>query len=101
MDKSGVTAFYSQVVAALGPEAGAAPRLQVAERFVTGERLVCRFTMSGTHRGSFLGVPATNRPYAIDGITLLRFRADRCVERWSQADMLGLMVQIGAVPPLA
>jgi predicted ester cyclase len=68
---------------------------------VDGDLHTCRFTMSGTHAGTFLGVPATNRPYSISGITILRFASDsdRVVERFSQADMLGLLVQIGAVPP--
>jgi hypothetical protein len=46
-----------------------------------------------------MGVPATNRPYTIGGITMMRFAGGRVVERWSCADMLGLLVQIGAVPP--
>ncbi len=32
-------------------------------------------------------------------MTILHFRDERCIERWSQADMLGLLVQLGAVPP--
>jgi hypothetical protein len=35
---------------------------------------------------------------ALPGITILHFRGCRGVERYSQADMLGLLVQIGAVP---
>jgi predicted ester cyclase len=45
-----------------------------------------------------MGVPATGRDIALPGITILRFEGDRTVERFSQADMLGLLVQIGAVP---
>ena len=35
---------------------------------------------------------------ALPGITILHFRGDRVVERFSQADMLGLLIQVGAVP---
>ena len=35
---------------------------------------------------------------ALPGITILRFEAARVVERFSQADMPGLMVQMGAIP---
>jgi hypothetical protein len=42
-----------------------------------------------------MGVPATGRDIALPGITILRFEGDRTVERFSQADMLGLLVQIG------
>jgi predicted ester cyclase len=54
--------------------------------------------MTGRHVDEFMGVPATGTPIALPGITILHFRASRCVERFSQADMLGLLVQIGAVP---
>jgi hypothetical protein len=37
----------------------------------------------------------------IDGITVLHFRDSRCIERWSSADFLSLLVQIGAMPPPA
>jgi hypothetical protein len=35
---------------------------------------------------------------ALPGITILHFEGARVVERFSQADMLGLMVQMGANP---
>jgi predicted ester cyclase len=54
--------------------------------------------MTGRHVAGSWGVPATGRVIALPGITILRFEGDRTVERFSQADMLGLLVQIGAVP---
>jgi SnoaL-like polyketide cyclase len=46
-----------------------------------------------------MGVPATGREIALQGITVLRFADAKCTERWSQSDWLGLLVQLGAVPP--
>jgi predicted ester cyclase len=57
--------------------------------------------MRGRHDGEFMGTSPTGNLIAVPGITILAMRDGRCVERWSQADMLGLMVQIGAVPPPA
>jgi predicted ester cyclase len=54
--------------------------------------------MTGRHVGEFMGVPATGNDIALPGITILHFDGDRVVERFSQADMLGLMVQMGAIP---
>ena len=51
--------------------------------------------------GRCLGVSPTGRDVALPGITVLHFQDGRCVERWSCADMLGVLVQIGAVPPPA
>jgi hypothetical protein len=41
---------------------------------------------------------ATGTDIALAGITMLRFGGDRVVERHSQADMPGLLVQVGALP---
>lgn len=54
--------------------------------------------MSGVQTGEFNGVPATGKPYVLEGITIMRFAGDQVVERWSTADFLGLMVQLGALP---
>lgn len=94
MDKAAVRAFYEGMFAALP-----ANRLEVHEIFGVDDRLSCRYTLSGKHAGTFLGVPATGIQVAIPGITILHFREGRCVERWSSADMLGALVQIGAVAP--
>jgi predicted ester cyclase len=55
--------------------------------------------MTGTHRGGFLSIPPTGRDVSVDGLTILHFRDGLCVERWSQADMLGWLVQLGAIEP--
>jgi hypothetical protein len=99
MDKGAATEFYRMVFAALGEPGGRPPRLEVAEVLADGDRAAVRFTLLGMHSGPFMGVPATGRPVAMSGITILHFAGDRVVERWSQADMLGLLIQIGAVPP--
>jgi steroid delta-isomerase-like uncharacterized protein len=93
MDKAAVTGFYEQHFRAF-PEG----RIELLHTFGHGDDLVTRFVMRGRHEGEFLGVPATGRDIALDGITIMRFRDGRVVERWSQADMLGLLVQFGAVP---
>ena len=43
-------------------------------------------------------VSASGTAIALPGITILHFRGDRVIERFSQADMLGLLIQVGAVP---
>ena len=94
MDKQQVTEFYRATFAAFPSN-----RLEFHDVFSSGEKLVIQFTLSGRHEGEFLGVPATGREIAIPGITILHFENGRAVERWSQADMLGFLVQAGAIPP--
>lgn len=94
MDKQAVRAFYEGLFAAFPKN-----HLELHDTFGAGDRLCSRFTLTGRHDGDFMGVPATGTDIALPGITILRFRDGACVERWSYADMLGLLVQIGAVPP--
>lgn len=93
LDKSGVRAFYEQL-------RGAIPRsrIELHETFGADEQLVSRFTLTGRHDGPLMGVPATGSQVALPGMTILHFADGRCVERWVVSDMLGLLVQIGAVP---
>jgi predicted ester cyclase len=85
--------FYAAFWAAF-PDA----RLTASDMLGEGDSLACRFRIDATHRGEFLGVPSTGRPISFEGITILRFAGGRCVERWSQADFLGVLQQIGALP---
>jgi predicted ester cyclase len=101
MGKAAVKAFYETITAALGEGKHGPPRLVFHEILTDKNLYSCRFTMSGIHRGAFMGVPATGRSYVLGGITILRFAGERVVERWSSADMLGLMIQLGAIPPPA
>lgn len=98
MDKPSVAGFYQQFWAAMGAPGRPNPELQFYEHLADGDLYSCRFTVSGEHRADFLGVPATGRSYVLEGITIMRFRGDQVVERWTTADYLGLMVQLGAVP---
>lgn len=93
LGKEEVRAFYQAIF-----EAFDGPQLEFHETLWEGERCAIRFTMTGTHGGAFMGVPATGRPVALAGITILHFEGPRVIERHSSADMLGLLVSLGAVP---
>jgi predicted ester cyclase len=67
---------------------------QVAE----GDRVATRLTWTALHSGEFNGVPASNRPVRVCGDAFDRIQDGKLVEHHAQFDMLGLMVQIGAVP---
>ena len=97
MSKEEVRGFYEMTFAGFG----GSPRLEFHEVLWDGDACAIRFTMTGKHVGEFLGVPGTGSDVALAGITILHFRGDRVVERWSQPDMLGFMVQVGAVPAAA
>ena len=94
MGKEEVRGFYQTCFDAFG----GAPRLEFHEVLWDGSACTIRFTMSGRHEGEWLGVPGTGLDVAVAGITILHFDDDQVRERWSQADLLGFLVQVGAVP---
>jgi predicted ester cyclase len=60
----------------------------------------------GTQEGEFMGIPPSGKRVKVDGMTILYFDKSssssskkKCVERWNMPDMMGLMQQIGAIPP--
>jgi steroid delta-isomerase-like uncharacterized protein len=75
-----------------------APVMEFGSFVVEGDYVAFTWTMTGTHQGSFAGVPASGKPIKVTGINVERFQGDRIVEHWSQFDSLGLMRQIGAIP---
>ncbi len=63
-----------------------------------GDDASARWTLRGTHTGSFVGLPPTGRPVEVPGILMLRFAGDRIIEGWSGFDALDLMQQLGVLP---
>jgi steroid delta-isomerase-like uncharacterized protein len=63
------------------------------------DKVAARFTMRGTHHGSFFGVPPTGKTIAVQAMNFYRLAGGQFVEERGQPDLLGLLMQIGAVPP--
>ena len=72
--------------------------IQVEGALAAGDTLVRRVRWSATHRGPFLGVPATGRRVTVQETIILRVADSRIAEEWEMADLLGLLRQLGAVP---
>jgi len=72
-------------------------QILVEDLFTRADKLACRFTVSGTHKAEFMGIPATDKFIKFTGITILKFIAGKCTERWNQADFLGMLQQLGAI----
>lgn len=79
---------------------GAFPDFQytVEDEIAEGDRVGHRWTARGTHEGEFQGIPPTGEQVTITGISIYRVANGKLVEGWTNADMLGLMQQLGAVP---
>jgi steroid delta-isomerase-like uncharacterized protein len=69
----------------------------VEEQIAEGDKVVTRFQWTGTHRGVFLGVPATGRPVRVWGIVIDQFEGGRIKDTRIIMDTFGLMVQLGVL----
>ena len=67
---------------------------QVAE----GDKVVTRKTFNGTHKGDFMGIPATNKRVEFGIIDIMRVSNGRIAEHWAVADLMSMMQQIGVIP---
>jgi steroid delta-isomerase-like uncharacterized protein len=76
------------------------PDMQVTleDLVAEGDRVAARTSFRGTHRGEFMGIPATGKQVAFTGNDIYRIVDGRIAEEWAQFDALGLMQQLGAVP---
>ena len=71
----------------------------IEDMIAEGDKVVMRSTWSGTHQGEFMGIPATGRRVRVSAIDISRVADGRIVEHWEQSDALGLMQQLGVIPP--
>lgn len=59
-----------------------------------GDKVVIRFTSTGTHLGTFQGVAPTGRKVAIREVAIFRLANGKIVEQWGQPDIFGLQQQL-------
>jgi steroid delta-isomerase-like uncharacterized protein len=68
---------------------------------IAGDRVVGRFVYRGTHRGEFMGLPASGRPVEMRSIDIWRVADGLFVEHWDELNTLEFFQQLGALPQLA
>lgn len=71
----------------------------VEDVIAEGDKVVVRATVGGTHRGEIMGIPPTERRVEVSGVDIGRVVDGKLVELWSNYDLLGLMQQLGVIPP--
>jgi steroid delta-isomerase-like uncharacterized protein len=64
------------------------------------EKLAVAWTISGTHTGEFMGIPATNKKVYVEGITINHIVDGKIMDSYISWDTFGMMQQLGAVPAL-
>jgi steroid delta-isomerase-like uncharacterized protein len=70
----------------------------IEEQIAEGNKVMTRFTWTGTHQGTFMGIPATAKPVKVKGVVI-----DRVVDGWMVdsrilMDTMGMLQQLGVAP---
>lgn len=92
--REGVKASVSMFASALSDN-----DIAVEDQIAEGDKVVTRWSSTATHTGELLGIPATGKRIKVTGINIDRFEGGKVVESWGEYDSMGLMQQLGAVPP--
>jgi steroid delta-isomerase-like uncharacterized protein len=95
--KDGVTEFFRLYIAAF-PDL----RFEAEDVLTSGDKVVARVGVSGTHDGEFMGMPATGKRFSVQAIDIVRFGDDGLAhEHWGVFDAMAMMQQLGALPEAA
>ena len=71
----------------------------VHDQIAEGDTVATRLTWRGVHSGNFQGHPATNNEFEVSAISIERISDGKIAERWFNQDELGMLVQLGILPP--
>ena len=71
--------------------------LEIRELIAHGDKVIARFTNSGTQIGPFLNNPPTGKHAEWLGIAISTIRDGRITEGWFAEDILGMLLQLDAI----
>jgi steroid delta-isomerase-like uncharacterized protein len=72
--------------------------MTIEDIIAEGDRVAVRLTSHALQTGPFMGLPPSGKAYTIGEIHIFRVRDGKVAEHWHQADFMGMMQQLGALP---
>jgi predicted ester cyclase len=72
----------------------------IEEMIAEGDKVVSRNSVTGIHRGAYMGVAPTGKSVKYNEVFIVRFAGGRIAETWGIVDVLSQMQQLGVIPPL-
>jgi steroid delta-isomerase-like uncharacterized protein len=73
-------------------------RFTIEQMIAEQDRVFTQMVMVGTHKGAWLGIPATGKSVSIRMMTVHRIQGGKVVEDWVLVESLGLFQQLGVLP---
>jgi steroid delta-isomerase-like uncharacterized protein len=74
-------------------------RRNIVDMVAEGDKVAVSINVTGTYKGEFQGIPPTGKQVSFTAMDILTIIDGKITEEWATADMMGLMQQIGAIPP--
>ncbi len=71
----------------------------IHDQIAEDDRVATRWSSTGTHQGPAFGLAATGRRRDVTGIMIIRIEDGLVAEEWHNWDTVGLLRQLGAIPP--
>ena len=69
-------------------------RIIFEDIIIEGNKVACRYHLTGTHKGEFMDLQPTDKQFKVNGMTVFSFRDTKCIERWNLLDMISLREQL-------
>jgi len=73
-------------------------RITHEDTLAEGDKVLIRWSLTGTQEGELQGIPPTGRQVTLTGFDLFRIEGGKIAEMWQEADRLGMMQQLGVIP---
>jgi steroid delta-isomerase-like uncharacterized protein len=73
----------------------------IKDQIAEGDKVVTRWTATGTHKGALMGIAPTGKRSTVTGISIEHYKDGKGVEVWNNWDTLGMLQQLGVVPTMA
>jgi steroid delta-isomerase-like uncharacterized protein len=73
-------------------------RHEIVEMVAEGDKVAVRLNVTGTHKGELQGIPPTGKKVSFSAMDFITLMDGKVAEEWMNADTIGLIQQIGAVP---
>ena len=93
LDADGHKNFMSALLAAF-PDS----QIIVDDVIAEGDKVAVRHRLLGRHQAELQGIPPTGKTVEVGGIVIFRLMDGKIVEAWLNADILGMLQQLGVVP---
>lgn len=87
-------------MAVLAMMRGAMPDVHwnVEETIAEGDKIMVRFTMTGTQTRPFMGMPASNKPVKVTAMNIYEFMDGKIIREHGLPDLFSMLVQLGIIP---